>query len=310
MTGLLAILCSGQGGQHAGMFDLVADCAPAQPVFAAASEQLGTDPRRLVQDSGAALFEDRVGQVLCCTQALAVWVALEQARPARAVIAGYSVGELAAWGCAGAFDAETMLRLATLRAKVMDEAAPENSGLAGIVGLRRPVLEPILARHATRIAIINDVDSFVVGGPVEALAATCRDAAARGATRTVTLRVAVPSHTPLLAQAVPAFHAALHDAAPRALTPRYRLLSGIDGDSVFDLETGCEKLARQIATPINWAACLTACRAAGAETALELGPGAALSHMAARVFPDGRARAAQDFRTLPGLQAWLARGSS
>jgi [acyl-carrier-protein] S-malonyltransferase len=309
MTGLVAILCSGQGGQHAGMFDLIADCAAAQPVFAAASEHLGTDPRRLVQDSGAALFEDRVGQILCCTQALAVWAALAEARPARAVIAGYSVGELAAWGCAGAFDAETTLRLATLRAKVMDEAAPENSGLAGIVGLRRPVLEPILARHAASIAIINDVDSFVVGGHVEALAATCQDASALGATRTVMLRVAVPSHTPLLAQAVPAFRAALHDAAARALAPRYRLLSGIDGDSVFDLETGCEKLARQIATPINWAACLMACRAAGADTALELGPGAALSHMAARVFPDGRARAAQDFRTLPGLRTWLARGS-
>jgi [acyl-carrier-protein] S-malonyltransferase len=306
MSGIVAILCSGQGGQHAGMFDLVADCPAAQPVFAAASEQLGTDPRRLVRDGGAALFEDRVGQILCCTQALAIWTALEEERPARAVIAGYSIGELAAWGCAGAFDAKATMRLAMRRAEVMDEAAPKNCGLAGIVGLRRPVLESILARHAASIAIINDVDSFVVGGRVEALAATCPDAAAQGAIRTVMLRVSVPSHTSLLAQAVPAFRAALHEAAPRALSPRYRLLSGIDGDSVFDLEAGCDKLARQIATPINWAACLTACRAAGAEAALELGPGAALSHMAARVFPMGRARAAQDFRTLPGLRAWLA----
>jgi [acyl-carrier-protein] S-malonyltransferase len=292
------------------MFDLVVDCAAAEPVFAAASEQLGADPRRLVQDGGAVLFEDRIGQILCCTQALAVWAALGGARPARAVIAGYSVGELAAWGCAGAFDARTILRLAKRRAEVMDEAAPKNCGLAGIVGLQRPVLEPILTRHATSIAIINDVDSFVVGGHVDSLAATCQDAATRGATRTVMLRVSVPSHTVLLARAMPAFRAALHEAAPHALAPRYRLLSGIDGDAVFDLEAGCDKLARQIATPIHWAACLTACRAAGAETALELGPGAALSHMAARVFPQGRARAAQDFRSLPGLQAWLARGSS
>jgi [acyl-carrier-protein] S-malonyltransferase len=169
MSGIVAILCSGQGGQHAGMFDLVADCPAAQPVFAAASEQLGTDPRRLVRDGGAALFEDRVGQILCCTQALAIWTALEEERPARAVIAGYSIGELAAWGCAGAFDAKATMRLAMRRAEVMDEAAPKNCGLAGIVGLRRPVLESILARHAASIAIINDVDSFVVGGRVEAL---------------------------------------------------------------------------------------------------------------------------------------------
>src|SRR4029077_18972748 len=140
-------------------------------------------------------------------------------------------------------------------------------------------------------------------------AATCQDAAAQGAIRTVMLRVSVPSHTSLLAQAVPTFREALREALPRALAPRYRLLSGIDGDSVFDLETGCDKLARQIATPINWAACLTACRTAGAETALEFGPGAALSHMAARVFREARARSAQDFRTLPGLQAWVARAN-
>jgi [acyl-carrier-protein] S-malonyltransferase len=107
-------------------------------------------------------------------------------------------------------------------------------------------------------------------------------------------------HTPLLAQAVPSLRAALHDAVPHALASRYRLSSGIDGDSVLDIETGCEKLARQIATPINWAACLTACQAAGAETALELGPGAALSHMAAQIFTPGRARSAEEFRTLQG----------
>jgi [acyl-carrier-protein] S-malonyltransferase len=307
MNGIVAILCSGQGGQHAAMFDLFAECAAAEPVFAAASEQLGTDPRRLGRDGDAVLFEDRVGQILCCTQALAAWAALETARPVRAVIAGYSVGELAAWGCAGAFDTKTTLRLAVRRAAVMDAAAPKDCGLAGIVGLRRPVLEPILARHATSIAIINDVDNFVVGGPVEGLAATCQDAAARGATHTVRLRVSVPSHTPLLAQAVPAFRSALHDATPRASAPGYRLLSGIDGDSVLDVETGCEKLARQIATPINWAACLTACQAAGAEIALELGPGTALSHMAARIFPEGHARSTEQFRTMAGFRDWLLR---
>jgi [acyl-carrier-protein] S-malonyltransferase len=307
MNGTVAILCSGQAGQHAGMFDLFADCLAAEPIFAAASDQLGKDPRRLVRDAGPALFEDRIGQILCCTQALAAWASLETARPARAVIAGYSVGELAAWGCAGAFDAKATLRLAARRAAVMDAAAPRDGGLAAIIGLRRPALEPILQRHATFIAIINDVDSFVIGGHAEALTATCREAAEQGAIRTERLRVSVPSHTHLLAQAVPAFHAALREAAPCA--PRYRLLSGIDGASVVDEETGCEKLARQIATPVNWAACLTACRAAGADMALELGPGTALSHMAARVFSAGRARSTEEFRTVVGLRDWLSRAT-
>ena len=55
--------------------------------------------------------------------------ALEAARPARAVIAGYSVGELAAWGCAGAFDAKEVLQLALRRAAAMDANAPKIAAL-------------------------------------------------------------------------------------------------------------------------------------------------------------------------------------
>src|SRR5262249_44296995 len=159
-------------------------------------------------------------------------------------IAGYSVGELAAWGCAGALDAAATLRLAQRRAAVMDAAAPKNSGLAGVVGLKRAMLEPILARHGTHIAIINDVDSFVIGGLGDDLDASCRDAAACGATHPVRLRVVIPSHTPLLAPAVPEFRVALREATLGMPDAGYRLLSGIDGDTVWGIESGGDKLAR------------------------------------------------------------------
>ena len=116
MHGLVAILCSGQGGQHPAMFDLVANCPEAEPIFAAAASVLGQDPRRFVHEAAPAeLFSDLSGQILCCTQALAVWEALGTVRPARTVIAGYSVGELAAWGCAGALNGPRTLRLAQRR---------------------------------------------------------------------------------------------------------------------------------------------------------------------------------------------------
>jgi len=45
----IAILCSGQGYQGAGMFDLLADMPEAGPVFKAAKLVLdGKDPRELV----------------------------------------------------------------------------------------------------------------------------------------------------------------------------------------------------------------------------------------------------------------------
>lgn len=247
MPDLVAILCSGQGGQHPAMFDLVANCPEAEPIFAVAGGVLGKDPRRFVQEAAHPdLFSDFSGQILCCTQALAVWAALAPVRPARAVIAGYSIGELAAWGCAGALDAPGVLRLAQRRARLLDAAAPRDAGLAAIIGLRRPALEPILARHALSIAIVDDVDSFVVGGPRAGLEAARQEATARGARRTVILPVAVPSHTPLLREAAEPFRAVLREASPRLSPAEYRLLSGIDGETIYDIDSGIDKLARQI----------------------------------------------------------------
>jgi [acyl-carrier-protein] S-malonyltransferase len=308
---LVAILCSGQGAQHPAMFDLVANCPEAEPVFAAAAAVLGRDPRRFVQEvTPTDLFSDFSGQVLCCTQAFAAWAALGAVRPARAVIAGYSIGELAAWGCAGAFDEPSILRLAQRRAAFMDAAAPNESGLAVITGLRRPLIEPILTRHTLSIAIINDVDSFTVGGLRTALRAACEDAAAHGAKRALMLPVTVPSHTPLLSHATEHFRVTLREASPRLPRAGYRLLSGIDGETVLDTETGIDKLARQISTTIDWAACLESCRSAGAVAALELGPGTTLSRMASALFPDGRARSVEEFRSLAGLRTWLQRATA
>jgi [acyl-carrier-protein] S-malonyltransferase len=190
----------------------------------------------------------------------------------------------------------------------MDAVAPRDGGMAAIVGLSRAALEPILGLHDAAIAIVVDANSFVIGGHARDLDASCREAAALGATHIVKLAVAVPSHTKLLAGAVGVFEAQLREAAPRLPPAMIRLLSGIDGGTVEDVETGIEKLARQICTPIDWAGCLESCREAGAELALELGPGRALSHMAAPLFPAGCARSAEDFHTVAGLRAWLGRG--
>lgn len=162
-----------------------------------------------------------------------------------------------------------------------------------------------LVKHA----IIYDTDSFVIGGHAEALDACCHEAIANGATRAHRIRVAVPSHTKLLAEAVEPFRIALSEVTPQPPQVMYRLLSGIDGDTVHDVETGCDKLARQICTPVNWMACLESCREAEAELALEFGPGTALSHMAAPFFPAGGVRSTDEFHTVAGLRTWLSRAS-
>ena len=301
-----AILCSGQGAQGAGMFDLLADAPEAAAVFAAATRSLGgRDPRDLVrQSTDAALHANGAGQILCCTQALAAWAAIGASVPRPLVIAGYSVGELAAWGVAGVLDVADVLDLAVTRAAVMDRDVGRSSGLAAIRGLSRGALEPICRAHGCSIAIVNAPDQMLVGGLRAALPLVIHDAEARGA-QAAMLPVAVASHTPLLTAASEAFGAALGTVSARPLAPDVRLLSGIDGAPVFDVRDGRDKLARQIKQPIDWAACMDACRAAGVTKVIELGPGHALVRLMRGVMPDGDVHGVSEFRTLAGLTHWI-----
>ena len=310
MSGPVAILCSGQGGQHRDMFRLVGTVPAAASVFEAAAPLLGgIDPRRFVQEAEeAALFANHAGQVLCCAQALAAWAMLEGSRPSGIVLAGYSVGELAAWGCAGLLDPAQTLRLAAARAAAMDRAAPAGAGLAAIVGLRRDALDPLLRTHDLAVAIVNGDDSFVIGGAGEALDACLVEARRQGAAKAGRLRVAIPSHTPLLEPAAAAFATVLDRETLHAQGAAIRLLRGIDAETVRDPRAGLRKLALQVAQTIDWAACLQACREAGATRFLELGPGSALARMAA-TDPSAASRAVEQFGTADGVRAWLNRPS-
>jgi [acyl-carrier-protein] S-malonyltransferase len=308
-----AILCSGQGYQGADMFDLLADAPAATPVFEAAKFVLdGKDPRQLVREaSNDDLHADKVGQILCCTQAMAAWAVLGAKAPRPLVVAGYSVGELAAWGVAGLLDHKGVLDLAVQRAAAMDKATTEPSGLVAIRGLRRDALDSICKAHGAYIAIVNSEDQMVVGGTRKALDAVVLDARAAGAKRTTMLPVTVPSHTPLLASASDRFRQTLAKAhLPAEVPSGVRLLSGIDGDTVFDVRAGADKLARQIQQTVDWAACMQSCRAAGVAKIAEFGPGDALAHMMREFMANADVHSLSEFHSLSGFEHWVQRSSA
>ncbi|MCE4224090.1 malonate decarboxylase subunit epsilon [Methylobacterium sp. C25] len=305
---MLALLCSGQGAQHPGMFDLTEDAPQAQPVFEAAASLLGIDPRDLVEQPNADLHGNRTGQILCCTAALAAWKIIDQSKPSRLVVAGYSIGDLAAWGCAGRLEPGSVLRLAAVRAEAMDAASGEGYGLAGIRGLSLDTVTKLAERHACQLAIRNAPDSAVVGGLRTALEAVCTQAAAAGAQRAILLPVRTPSHTPLLVDASQSFAQALaRETLQRPPPGAPRLIQGLDGTTLFDPAGGLDKLARQISQTIDWAGCLEACRELGAESVLELGPGRSLATMARDALPGARVHALEDFRSIEGVNAWIER---
>jgi [acyl-carrier-protein] S-malonyltransferase len=214
----------------------------------------------------------------------------------------------AAWSVAGLMDATMTLDLVSRRANAMDAPSRPGDGLLFVRGLPYGAVEDLCNRHDAAIAIVNPGDAFVLGGPGVELDIIADVAKRMGAARAVRLAVNVASHTPRLAAASSEFRKIL-DQTPTKLAPdsNVRLFSGIDGSPVVNISAGLNKLAKQISHTVQWARCLEGCVEAGASVFFELGPGRALNEMAAGAYPDISARSLEDFRTLQGARAWLAR---
>ncbi len=296
----LALLCPGQGAQHAAMFDRVRDLPAARHTLDAASTVLGRDV------FAAAAADDRFDNVraqpLLCAASLAHWQGLREVLPTPTVIAGYSIGELAAHAIAGGVDAATCLALAAQRALLMDSASPADAGLQAVLGLERHVLQPLCDLHGAHVAIANGQDHFIVGGTHASLQRLADVARPQGADIRP-LPVHVPAHTPLLTAAVAPFAAAL-DASPLQ-APRLPLLAGIDARPVRDRATAVHTLSAQLAQTIEWAQVMRQAFERGARVFLQLGPGNALARMVAPAYPCFEVRAVEEFQSLEGAAAWV-----
>jgi [acyl-carrier-protein] S-malonyltransferase len=299
----LALLCPGQGGQHRAMFDRLAGHTAAEAVLQTATAVLGYDPRAQALSAGPdALYKNSIAQPLVCSAILATWAAIGSFLPPPRLIAGYSVGELAAYGCAGALDVAQTLTLALQRATLMDAAATPGA-LTAVIGLDRRQVETLCQEHAAYIAIVNGPDHFVVGASLPQLAAIETAAQDRGATRVVRLRVGVAAHTPLLQSASRLFEAALAASAMR--DPTVPVLAGISGAPVRTRETAIATLATQLSSTVDWLACMHAAYEMGARVFLELGPGKALTRMLSDTHPNVAARSVDEFRSLDGVHDWV-----
>lgn len=300
MRGRLLILCPGQGSQHAGMFAM----ARSHPAGAALLDQCRLPDPAHAPDRPDPLFTNRIAQPAIVAASLAIWQALREAVPAPALVAGYSIGELAAYGVAGALAPLDAVRLAGTRARLMDECLQRFPGQAmvAITGAPLARIAEVIASDLFYIAIETGADSCIAGGPAAALEALHQALLTIGA-RGQRLPVEVASHTSYMAPAVARFAEALRQADFHA--QHMPVLSGISATKVEGKAHSIEQLSRQVAEKIVWADCMDACSEAAVTVALELGPGSALSRMLQARHPGIACRSVEDFRSLTGIRKWL-----
>jgi len=293
-----ALLFSGQGNQHPAMLPWLVDDAIVRGMCA----HLGVDDwRNSLADPGWAARNDNA-QTLLTGLALAAWGQLAPMVSSPGAVAGYSVGELAAFSAAGVIDPATAAALAPQRAKAMDRcAARAPGGLLAVSGLSEQKLEQLRIEAALELAIRNGNASVVLGGPVDALDNAERMAVAAGAQCT-RLRVNVASHTPWMREAAESFSRTLADVPFHA--PRVVLFSNA-GDRIRDARSARSALAAQIAQTVRWDECMENISARQVRCILEIGPGQALARMWNQRYPTVPARACDDFRSAAAIAAWL-----
>ncbi|MDQ0455656.1 ACP S-malonyltransferase [Rhizobium paknamense] len=300
----LAILCPGQSAQGAGMLEMLKDEPEARAVFESFAAIIG-ERMETVLARPERLHDNAVAQPVLCATALASFAVMQARLPEPpAVIAGYSIGELAAYGCAGALAPAEIIRLARARARAMDAAFEDEAGMVAVRGLLEARLAPICDAHHAHIAIRNGEDRFVVAGRSADIAHVGEEAKQAGAHVTA-LAVKIASHTPLMAPAADVFRSALSAAPFRP--PDIPVIAGINGALVRDRASAIETLTAQLFTPLDWAACMAALRENGCHIAFELLPGNDLSAMLRHQEPALACRALADFRSAEGAGAWLAR---
>ncbi|WP_367131083.1 ACP S-malonyltransferase [Saccharothrix sp. HUAS TT1] len=279
---MIALLAPGQGSQTPGMLTPWLALDGAAERVGAWSEATGLDLVRLGTEADADEIKDTaVTQPLVVALAL---LAFEELRrrvelPADTIIAGHSVGELAAAAIAGVLSSDDAVALAAVRGAEMAAAcALAPTGMAAVLGGEE---DEVLAR-LDDLGLVganrNGAGQIVAAGPLDALDELVEAPPSRAKIRK--LQVAGAFHTRFMAPAEEALRA--RAAGIAVSDPALPLLSNADGAVVTDGAEVLGRLISQVTRPVRWDACQATLAGHAVTAVVELPPAGALTGLAKR----------------------------
>jgi len=274
---VIVIASPGQGAQTPGFLQPWLDLPEVADRLSRWSEVIGLDLVRYGTTADAEEIRDTaVAQPLLVSAALAASAALGATAD---VVAGHSVGELAAAAIAGVLAPEDALRFARERGRAMAEAAAvTETGMTAVLGGDPDEVLAVIDKHGLTPANINGAGQVVAAGTMERLAKLAEEPPARARLRP--LSVAGAFHTEHMAPAVERL--AAFAAELPAADPRVRLLSNRDGTVVPSGREYLDRLVAQVSSPVRWDACMATMRELGVTALIELPPAGTLVGLARR----------------------------
>ncbi|OYU42987.1 MAG: ACP S-malonyltransferase, partial [Burkholderiales bacterium PBB4] len=286
-----AALFSGQGTQRPGMLPWLEVEPACHSALQAMQGIIGSDWRATLADD-AERSSNVFAQPLLVGTGLAAWSALAlQLQEPPAVVAGYSVAELSAFACAGVFSVSDAMALARQRAADMDAAVLGMAGgLLAVSGMSRDAV--LQACPTMACAIDVAADQAIYAGPADVLRICALDLAMRGAVCTQ-LEVRVASHSHWMSGAALQFEQTLKVLPFNKA--KVAIALNATGTTTTHPNTLRRALSAQIATTVQWAACMDAIAERGVRCVIEIGTGATLSKMWNQRYPGIPARSINDF---------------
>jgi [acyl-carrier-protein] S-malonyltransferase len=195
------------------------------------------------------------------------------------LVAGHSVGEIAACAIAGVISADDAVALAATRGAEMAKAcADEPTGMSAVLGGDEAEVLARLEQLDLVPANRNAAGQIVAAGRLSALDKLAEDPPAKARVRA--LGVAGAFHTEFMASALDGYAAAVEDVA--TAEPTAVLLSNRDGQPVSSAADAIEKLVAQLTRPVRWDLCSETLRQRNVKAIVEFPPAGALSGIAKR----------------------------
>ncbi|OBY30810.1 ACP S-malonyltransferase [Mycolicibacter kumamotonensis] len=278
------------------------DAARAQ--LAAWSEISGLDLVALGTTAGAEEITDTaVTQPLVVAATLLAYGELAKRRNGPVsgddvIVAGHSVGEIAAYAIAGVISADDAVMLATTRGREMAKAcALEPTGMAAVLGGDEAEVLTRLEQLDLTPANRNAVGQIVAAGPLTALDKLAEDPPAKARVRK--LATAGAFHTQYMAPALEAYSAAA--AQVTTSEPTATLLSNRDGQPVASAAVAMDQLVAQLTRPVRWDLCTETLRSRGVTAIVEFPPAGTLAGIAKRELRGTPTHAVKSPADLDGL---------
>ncbi len=281
---MLAIVAPGQGAQTPGFLSPWLEL----PSFASRLTWLSAVSGLDLADYGTkadaeSIRDTAVAQPLLVASALVAALELFP-KPADAfgrigVVAGHSVGEIAAAAAVGVMSAEAAMVFVRERGRAMAAAsAVRPTSMTAVVGGDPDEVAAAIERAGLTAANNNGAGQVVAAGTVEQLADLAANPPARA--RLIPLSVAGAFHTVHMEPAVE--HLRILARAISTKDPRTRLLSNADGVVVADGRDYLTRLVKQVANPVRWDLCMVTMAQLGVTGLLELPPSGTLTGIAKR----------------------------